>query len=69
MDAWNGINMGFIDPEHLCRPTQEYQDIPICASWGRQACTSSVTPIYDGAMQFNYDVTVKKLSKFTTAPY
>ena len=55
--------MGFIDPDHLPRPTQEYQDILVFASSGRQPCTSPVTPTDDGAMLFNYDVTVKKLAK------
>ena len=63
MDAWNGMSMGFIDPEHPCRPTQEYQVILVFASSGPQACTSSETLTDNGAKLFNYDVTLKKLAK------
>ena len=63
MDAWNGIFMGFIDPEHLRKPTQEYQDILVVNPTGRQECTDPFTSTDDCAMLFNYDVTVNKLAK------
>ena len=55
--------MGFIDPEHLRRPTQEYQDILVVNPTGRQECTDPFTSTDDCAILISYDVTVNKLAK------
>ena len=56
--------MGFIDPEHLRRPTQEYQDILVVNKTGRQECTGPFTSTDDYALLFSYYVTVNKLAKY-----
>ena len=63
MDAWNGIFIIFIDPEHLRRPTQEYQDILVVNPTGRKECTDPITATDDYALLFSYYVTVNKLAK------
>ena len=55
--------MGFIDPEHLRRPTQEYQDILVVNPTGRKECTDPITATDDYALLFSYYVTVNKLAK------
>ena len=62
MNAWYGNPWDFWTRSTFPGPHTS-SDILVFASCGRQACTSPETPTDNGAMLFNYDVTLKKLVK------